>query len=87
MTTHELKTWPEYFQAIKSGAKAFELRRDDRDFAVGDELWLREWDPDAQCFTYEDLTVRVTYVLRDAEAFGLMCGFCVLGIAAEETLS
>lgn len=24
---HELKTWPEYFKAVKSGIKTFEVRR------------------------------------------------------------
>lgn len=43
---HELKTLPEYFQAVKRGEKTFELRRDDRPYAVGDTLLLREFDPD-----------------------------------------
>jgi hypothetical protein len=45
MKTHYLKTWPEYFQAIKSGEKKAELRLNDRDFKVGDELVLQEYDP------------------------------------------
>lgn len=45
MTTHELKTWPEPFAAMVDGRKAFEIRRDDRNFAVGDALLLREYEP------------------------------------------
>lgn len=43
--THELKIWPKYFEAVTHGSKTVELRReDDRQFAVGDVLVLREWD-------------------------------------------
>lgn len=45
MTTHELKTWPDPFAAIVSGRKRFEYRRDDRGYAIGDSLRLREWTP------------------------------------------
>lgn len=39
---HILKTDPEVFQAVMSGAKTFEIRLNDRGYAVGDVLGLRE---------------------------------------------
>ncbi|WP_422698913.1 DUF3850 domain-containing protein [Enterococcus durans] len=44
--THELKILPEYFEAVVSGRKQFEIRKNDRDYKVGDQLILRE------CRTY-----------------------------------
>ncbi len=43
---HDLKCWPGDFAAIEAGTKTHEARRDDRGFAVGDTLRLREWTPD-----------------------------------------
>lgn len=42
---HELKTWPEFFDAVKRGDKTFEVRRNDRGFQVGDTLRLVRWQP------------------------------------------
>jgi hypothetical protein len=50
--THELKTWPEFFEEVRNGNKPFEYRLNDRDYKVGDVLHLREWVPptDEQAF-------------------------------------
>ena len=45
MATHDLKTWPEYFADVAAGVKRVEIRLDDRGYAVGDVLHLREWTP------------------------------------------
>jgi hypothetical protein len=82
MTTHALKTWPDFFQAIDSGAKTFEVRRNDRGYQKGDVLYLREYDPSktpSLAYTGNALHVRVTYVLS-GEAFGIKDGFVVMGI-------
>ena len=42
---HELKTWPNYFEAIKAGDKTFEIRNNsDRGFQKGDRIHFREYD-------------------------------------------
>ena len=71
MTTHELKTWPEYFEAILDGRKRFEFRLDDRDFKVGDVLLLREYDPNKWDYTGNTVRVKVTYILREFGGFDL----------------
>jgi hypothetical protein len=42
---HELKIWPQYFDAVMTGRKNFEVRKNDRGFQAGDVVILREWDP------------------------------------------
>lgn len=64
-TTHELKIWPEYYEAVVSGIKTFEIRRNDRGFKVGDTLHLREWNPETRHYTGRTVSVKVTYILKD----------------------
>lgn len=80
MAEHELKTWPTFYEAVAAGDKTFELRKDDREFQVGDTLHLREWQPSG--YTGRECKRRVTYVLTNAPNFGLMPGFAVLGLAS-----
>ncbi len=78
--THELKVWPEYYSALMSNRKRFELRKYDRDFKVGDELLLREYDPKTNSYTGESLRRWIHYIIKDAPQFGLMEGYCILGL-------
>lgn len=59
---HELKTWPEYFQAICEGRKWHEIRKADRPFCCGDTLYLREWDPETQEYSGRSLRVKISYI-------------------------
>jgi len=49
--THNLKTWPKFFEMVRSGRKTFELRVNDRNFQVGDILDLHEWVPETETYT------------------------------------
>ena len=48
MKRHELKIWPEYFDPVEAGLKTFEIRKNDRGFAMGDRLLLREFSRAAE---------------------------------------
>jgi hypothetical protein len=84
MATHKIKILPVYFDAVISGIKPFEVRKDDRGYAVGDTLLLREWKRGPFPSFEGDYTGRecervVTYILSGAE-FGLHPNIVVMGI-------
>lgn len=47
--THYLKTCPQFYKEVKAGNKTFELRKNDRDYKVGDILVLQEYNPNNTC--------------------------------------
>lgn len=61
MKRHVLKCWPEFFDAIADGRKTFELRRDDREYAVGDVLELRWWNPETESYALIESRSRGPY--------------------------
>jgi hypothetical protein len=77
--THRLKTWPVFFRDVIDGKKDFELRKDDRDFRVGDWILLEEFDPIREQYTGRVLTKRIKHVVRDVPRFGLLEGYAILG--------
>jgi hypothetical protein len=76
---HELKTWPNYFAAIARGTKKFEVRENDRGFSVGDQLRLKEYNPDTNEYTGAELYCSVDYVLKGGR-FGLKSTYCIMSI-------
>ncbi|AXX04532.1 DUF3850 domain-containing protein [Cronobacter sakazakii] len=75
--THNLKIWPEHYSAVCAGLKRAELRKNDRDYRVGDTLDLCEWDKDDESFTGNYISVTVTHV---ADVSDWMPGFVLLSI-------
>lgn len=76
--THALKIRPEYFAVVALGRKTFELRRNDRDFRVGDILRLREWD--GERYTGRTVQRRITYTLDPCSIMDCEPGYLVLGL-------
>lgn len=77
MTEHELKCWPEYYAPLADGRKPFELRRNDRPYAVGDILIEREYEPVTRTYSGRQCRALVTYTLT---GMGLQPGYVALGI-------
>lgn len=73
---HCIKCLPEYFEDISNGSKNFELRKDDRNYKVGENVLLMEWNPIDQAYTGKELRVLITYKLTGGK-FGLKHGYCI----------
>jgi hypothetical protein len=78
MQIHELKTKPEYFEAVRKRQKHFELRKDDRGYDVGDLVRLKEYEDGDYTGREAGLYV-ITYILRNCPEYGLKEGYCILG--------
>lgn len=76
---HELKIHSYFVDDIVFGIKTFEVRKNDRDFKVEDELLLKEYDPETNSYTGCILACKVTYILKGGQ-FGIQEGYVVMGI-------
>ena len=64
---HELKCERRFFTKVSKGKKTFEIRKNDRNFQVGDYLALNETDREdgEDYYTGNSLVARVGYILDD----------------------
>lgn len=72
---HYLKCETEYYQAIERGKKKFEIRKNDRNFKVGDMVHLQEV-VDEQFTGRVMPSLEIQYVLQDGK-YGLPEGYCI----------
>lgn len=74
---HTLKILPEYYKAVLFGDKTFEVRKNDRDYKVGDRLYLREFDGKNYTGNVDEKTI--TYILPGGN-YGLEKDYVILAI-------
>ena len=79
--THYLKIKPSYFESISSGQKTFEFRKNDRDYHIGDELILAEYDT---LFTGRKVAARISYILNADDICQAAAGYVILGITIHD---
>ncbi len=92
MKLHELKIKKSYLLAIEGGVKTFELRKNDRDYQVGDLIHFNPISDDEPIevpsnIRFPNMLTRrvtdvyqITYVLKDVPEYGLDKDYCILGI-------
>ena len=84
MKLHELKIKHEYLVEVDMGRKTFELRKNDRDYQVGDLIRFIDIKQDNKdgCDIYinEDDLYKITYILKNVPQYGLDKDYCILAI-------
>lgn len=79
--THDLKIYPEFFSAVCTGVKRAELRKNDRDYRVGDTLHLMETPRGSRHQTGEFINVKITHI---ADVGEWMPGYVLLSVGLQE---
>lgn len=75
---HYLKCETEYYQAIEQKKKMFEVRKNDRDFQVGDLIYLKEvMKLTAEETGREQGPFEIIYILHGG-IFGINKDYCVM---------
>lgn len=93
MKIHELKIKEEYYKEVALGRKTFELRKNDRDYQVGDLIKFTKIErvatgdfvvPFRDKETPTEELFQITYILKDVPEYGLDKDYCILGIKRVE---
>ncbi|BDM64559.1 hypothetical protein NFHSH190041_20110 [Shewanella sp. NFH-SH190041] len=79
-TEHHLKIDPELYNAVRNRTKTAEIRRDDRNYKVGDLLIIYPFDRQSGCRIGDDECRRVVTHKVDGGQFGIEPGYCLLSM-------
>lgn len=81
MKLHTLKILPKYYVALVNGEKTFELRKNDRDYKVGDLITFTNTDGTPFITPHKERIVfRITYILENVSEYGLDDEYCILAL-------
>lgn len=59
---HVVRSWAHLYDAIESGLKVHDLRKNDRDYKVGDHMILQRFDNVHGQYSGEEMRVEITYI-------------------------
>ena len=68
--THHVKTWPEFYKPAYFGFKPFEVRKNDRNYQVGDTFISHEWNPETKEYSGSATEFRIGFILQGGQ-FGI----------------
>lgn len=75
-----LKIWPQSFEDVCKGLMSYQMRRNDRNYQVGDQLILCEFEPHKGEYTEREVHCTVIHITPGGRQ-GLLGAHCILGIS------
>ncbi len=85
MKTHHLKTIQPYFDRCWNQTKTFEIRKNDRDFQVGDEIFLQEYDEKLDIYSGKEIQGTILYVVNNYPA--IVKGYVVFSFSVDKYIN
>lgn len=75
---HRLKTINPFFTDLWKRKKKFEIRKNDRNYRIGDHVYLEEYDSINDKFSGRFICAQITYVLNQKQfSNGLQKGYII----------
>lgn len=66
MTTHIVKSWPQFFEPIVAGIRTSDMRdKTERNYQIGDRMLLQEYDPFKGAYTGREQEVEITHIISN----------------------
>lgn len=84
MKIHKIKLKEPYFSDVFKLKKTFELREDDRNYEVGDMLYMRKTPFSSKEYSVNEIQAEIIYKLDNCRYYGLERGYCILGISVKD---
>lgn len=72
---HYIKCWTEFFDQVIAGNKPWELRVNDRNYCVGDEVVLQDFNNETKTYTGREYESVIDFVLKKSP--WLLDGHCI----------
>lgn len=64
---HKIKITPKFFHDAIHGSKTFEIRKNDRGYALNDYVLMQEFDSDCNEYTGNEALIKITYLTNYAQ--------------------
>ena len=76
MLMHDLKSEKKFFKAEISGEKTFSIRKNDRNYQVGDIVYLKETENGVYTGRRDPLGHKIKYIFHGGQ-YGLAEDYCI----------